>query len=366
MLKGLKTIKHFGILLLFVVFSTTTPLFAQEGHSPQTNAEESAGKDKAEFNASEFIMDHVSDSHEWHILTKKNGESVAIYLPVILYDKEKGLSFFSSKNLAHGNIHEGYKLEEEGELKGKIVSINAHGLVNEESLPLDLSMTKAVIGMLFAAIIGLFLFISMARSYSKTGISHPKGIQRFLEPLILFIRDDIAIANIGKHKYEKYMPYLLTVFFFILINNLMGLIPFPPPFGANVTGNIAVTFVLAFCTFLITQFSGNRNYWKHVFATPGVPFWLLPIMIIVELIGIISKPFALMIRLFANITAGHIIVLSLVCLIFIFGTLAVAPVSILFVIFMDCLELLVAFLQAYIFTLLSSLFISLAVEEEHH
>jgi F-type H+-transporting ATPase subunit a len=161
------------------------------------------------------------------------------------------------------------------------------------------------------------------------------------------------------------MPYLLTVFFFILINNIMGLIPFPPPFGANVTGNIAVTFVLAACTFFITQFSGNKAYWRHIFATPGVPFWLLPIMIPVELIGIISKPFALMIRLFANIVAGHIIVLSLICLIFIFGTLAVAPVSILFVIFMDCLELLVAFLQAYVFTLLSALFISLAVQEHH-
>ena len=161
------------------------------------------------------------------------------------------------------------------------------------------------------------------------------------------------------------MPYLLTVFFFILINNLMGLIPFPPPFGANVTGNIAVTFVLALCTFIITQLSGNRNYWRHVFAPPGVPFWLLPIMIPVEIIGLFSKPFALMIRLFANITAGHIIVLSLVCLIFIFKSLGVAPVSILFVIFMDCLELLVAFLQAYIFTLLSALFISMAVEEHH-
>jgi F-type H+-transporting ATPase subunit a len=362
----LKTIKHFVIFILSVVFLTASPLFAQEGHSAPEKAGETEGKEKAEFNASEFIMDHVSDSHEWHILTKKNGESVAIYLPVILYDKEKGFSFFSSKKLAHGHVYEGYRLEEEGDLKGKIVKVNAHGKVDEEYLPLDLSMTKAVIGMLFAAIIGLFLFISMARSYSKTGISHPKGIQRFLEPIILFVRDDIAIANIGKHKYEKYMPYLLTVFFFILINNLMGLVPFPPPFGANVTGNIAVTFVLAFCTFLITQFSGNKNYWKHIFATPGVPFWLLPIMILVELIGIISKPFALMIRLFANITAGHIIVLSLVCLIFIFESVAVAPVSILFVIFMDCLEVLVAFLQAYIFTLLSSLFISLAVVEEHH
>jgi F-type H+-transporting ATPase subunit a len=162
------------------------------------------------------------------------------------------------------------------------------------------------------------------------------------------------------------MPFLLTVFFFILINNIMGLVPFPPPFGANVTGNIAVTFVLATFSFIITQFSGNRNYWRHVFATPGVPFWLLPIMIPVEIISIFSKPFALMIRLFANILAGHIIVLSLVCLIFIFKSLGLAPVSILFVIFMDCLELLVAFLQAYVFTLLSALFISLAVVEEHH
>jgi F-type H+-transporting ATPase subunit a len=362
----LKTIKRLGILILFVVFSTAVRLNAQEGHSAPENAGELADPQKEEFNASEFIMDHVTDSHEWHILTKKNGEAVAIYLPVILYDKEKGLSFFSSKNLAHGNIYNGYKLEEEGDLKGKIVSVNSHGEVDEEKLPLDLSMTKTVIGMLFAAIIGLIIFISMARSYTKTGISHPKGIQRFLEPVILFVRDDIAILNIGKEKYERYMPYLLTVFFFILINNLMGLVPFPPPFGANVTGNIGVTFVLAFCSFIIIQFSGNKNYWKHIFATPGVPFWLLPIMIIVELIGIISKPFALMIRLFANIVAGHIIVLSLVCLIFIFGTIAVAPVSIFFVIFMDCLELLVAFLQAYIFTLLSSLFISMAVAEEHH
>ena len=276
-----------------------------------------------------------------------------------------GLDIFSSKKLAHGNTYKGYRLEEEGELKGKIVSVNEEGHADEENLPLDFSITKAVAGLFGAAAIGLLLFLSLARSYKKTGISHPKGIQSFLEPIILFVRDDIAISNIGKHKYEKYMPYLLTVFFFILINNLMGLIPFPPPFGANVTGNIAVTFVLALFTFIITQFSGNKNYWRHVFATPGVPFWLLPVMIPVELIGIISKPFALMIRLFANITAGHIIVLSLVCLIFIFKSLGVAPVSILFVIFMDCLELLVAFLQAYVFTLLSALFISLAVQDHH-
>jgi F-type H+-transporting ATPase subunit a len=327
---------------------------------------EPKSEEKGKFEASTYILEHIADSHEWHILRKKNGESVAIYLPVILYSKESGLHLFSSKKLAHGKEYKGFKLEEEGDLKGRIVSVDEAGKIDEENLPLDFSMTKTVIGMLSAAIIGLILFLLLARSYKKTGISHPKGIQSFLEPVILFIRDDIAIPNIGIHKYEKYMPYLLTAFFFILINNLMGLIPFPPPFGANVTGNIAITFVLAFFTFVITQISGNKSYWKHVFATPGVPFWLLPIMIPVEIIGLFSKPFALMIRLFANMLAGHIVILSLICLIFIFDSLAVAPVSILFVLFMDFMELLVAFLQAYIFTLLSSLFISLAVQEEHH
>jgi F-type H+-transporting ATPase subunit a len=359
----LKTKDLISLVFFLLLAGTTISALGNEAEEETKNKEKVESEEA--FDASTFIMEHIADSHEWHLLTKKNGESVAIYLPVILFSKDKGLDIFSSKKLAHGNIFNGYKLEEEGDLKGIIVNVNAEGQVDEENVPLDFSITKAVVGLLSAAIIGLFLFISLARSYKKTGISHPKGIQSFLEPVILFVRDDIAISNIGKGKYEKYMPYLLTVFFFILINNLMGLIPFPPPFGANVTGNIAVTFVLAVFTFLITQFSGNRNYWRHTFATPGVPFWLLPVMIPVEIIGIFSKPFALMIRLFANITAGHIIVLSLVCLIFIFKSLGVAPVSIMFVIFMDCLELLVAFLQAYVFTLLSALFISLAVQDHH-
>ena len=344
----------FSLLLLMFSF----PLSAQEEHGAPAAEEE--------FDAGSFILEHIADSHEWHILTKKNGESIAIYLPVILISREKGMDVFSSRKLAHGQQYKGYKLEEEGDLKGKIVNVNEDGTVNEEKLPLDFSITKAVVGLLFSVLLALWLFLSLSRSYKKTGISHPKGIQSFLEPIILFVRDDIAIANMGEHKYEKYMTYLLTVFFFIMFNNLIGLIPFPPPFGANVTGNIAVTLVLALCTFFITQFSGNKKYWRHLFATPGVPFWLLPVMIPVEIIGIFSKPFALMIRLFANITAGHIIVLCLVCLIFIFKSLMVAPVSIAFVIFMDCLELLVAFLQAYVFTLLSALFISMAMEEEHH
>jgi len=354
----LKTTKLPGLLFFLLLAGIAINASGQEV--------EHKAPEKEKFDASTFIIEHIADSHEWHLYTKKDGESVALYLPVILYSKEKGFDLFSSKKLAHGHEYKGYKLEEEGDLQGKIVNVSESGVIDEENLPLDLSMTKAVIGMLSAAIIGLLLFISLGRSYKKTGISEPKGIQSFLEPGILFIRDDIAIPNIGIHNYEKYMPYLLSAFFFIIINNLMGLIPFPPPFGANVTGNIAVTFMLATCTFFITQFSGNKTYWKHIFAAPGVPFWLLPIMIPVEIIGLFSKPFALMIRLFANITAGHIIVLSLICLIFIFDSLGVAPVSIVFVIFMDCLELLVAFLQAYIFTLLSALFISMAAPEAHH
>lgn len=352
----MKTRILFSFFLFLLLAGTAISSFGQEVQEKT----ESEGK----FDASTFILEHIADSHEWHILTRKNGEEVALYLPVILFSKEKGIDIFSSKKISGGNVYKGYKLEEEGDLQGKIVNVNQEGIIDKENLPVDFSMTKAVIGMLAAAIIGLLLFLSLSRSYRKSGISHPRGIQSFLEPVILFVRDDIAIPNIG-HKYERYMPYLLSAFFFILINNLMGLIPAPPPFGANVTGNIAVTFVMATCTFIITQFSGNKAYWKHIFAAPGVPFWLLPIMIPVEIIGLFSKPFALMIRLFANITAGHIIVLSLICLIFIFNSLSVAPVSIFFVIFMDFLELLVAFLQAYIFTLLSSLFIGMAIPENH-
>jgi F-type H+-transporting ATPase subunit a len=353
----LKTRNLIGFFLFLLFIGTYVQANAQDA--------EDKGEGKEKFKASEYILEHIADSHEWHVYTKQNGEEVSIPLPIIVYSKEKGLNFFSSKQLEHGQVYKGFKIEEEGDLKGKIVNVEASGQIDEKNLPLDLSMTKTVVAMLSAAIIGLFLFLSLARSYKKTGISYPKGMQSFLEPVILFIRDDIAIPNIGHHKYEKYMPYLLTAFFFILINNLMGLIPAPPPFGGNVTGNIAITFFLAFCTFIVTQFSGNKNHWRHVFATPGVPVWLLPIMIPVEIIGLFSKPFALMIRLFANMLAGHIVILSLICLIFIFHSLGLAPVSIFFVIFMDFMELLVAFLQAYIFTLLSALFISLAVQENH-
>ncbi len=321
---------------------------------------------EGKFDAAPFIMEHVADSHEWHILTKKDSTAVAVYLPVIIYDRESGLHMFSSRKIAHGQSYNGFAIAHDGKYAGKIIRVDENGHHDGSKPPLDFSITKSVFGMFVAALIMLWLMLALARSYKKTGISAPKGLQGFLEPVILFIRDDVAIPNIGEHKYTRFMPYLLTVFFFILINNLLGLVPIFP-FGANVTGNVNVTFVLALFTFLITQFSANKTHWRHVFAAPGVPFWLLPIMIPIEIIGLFSKPFALMIRLFANITAGHIIVLSLVTLIFIFKSLLVAPVSIVFVLFMDCIELLVAFLQAYVFTLLSALFIGMATAEpEHH
>jgi len=350
------------LVILFGLLAGTLPVLSSgNGQEEQTHAPK---EDK--FDASTFIIDHVADSHEWHLWTRKDSSSVAVYLPVILYDRETGFHFFSSRHIAHGHTHNGFGIAHEGKYEGKIVRIDADGHADEESIPLDFSVTKAVFAMLVASAILLWLMLSLAASYKKRGISAPKGFQGFLEPVILFIRDDVAIPNIGEKKYSRFMPYLLTVFFFILINNILGLIPIFP-FGANVTGNIGVTFVLAVFTFLITQFSANKTHWRHVFAAPGVPVWLLPIMIPIEVIGLISKPFALMIRLFANITAGHIIVLSLISLIFIFKSLWVSPVSVGFVLFMYCIELLVAFLQAYVFTLLSALFIGMAThEEEHH
>jgi len=343
-----------SVILIFIGLIISFQVIA----SDQPAAEEK--KAEEEFVAGKFILDHIKDSHDWHILTKKNGEHVSVYLPVILYSSSSGLNFFMSGKLAHGHTYRGFKLSGE---TGKIVEVNEAGEIT--GTPLDFSITKTVAGMMIAALVILILFLRMGKVYKRKKNIVPKGFNGFLEPMIIFIRDEIAIPNIGQHKFERFMPYLLTAFFFILMNNIMGLIPFFP-FGANVTGNIAVTMVLALITFLITQLSGTKDHWKHVFATPGVPVWLAPIMIPVELIGLFSKPFALMIRLFANITAGHIVVLSLVSLIFIFKALWVSSVSIPMVLFIDILEILVAFLQAYVFTLLSALFIGLAAKEHHH
>jgi len=377
-------------LLIGIIFIVPgTQLYGQDDH-PETddahhqtieeNHDDSGHGEAAEeeFNATEYILEHVSDSHDWHILTKKDGHHVAVPLPVILYSKHSGFHVFMSSKIAHGHSHEGFQMghgsidviNKKGEtveksLNGKIIEVDEHGEMVEAGLPLDFSITKNVFMMMLSVIILLWVFLSLARAYKKMGISEPKGLAGFIEPVIVFIEEDVAIPNIGEEKYMRFMPYLLTVFFFILLNNLMGLIPFFP-FGANVTGNIALTMVLAVITFLITQFSSNKGHWQHVFATPGVPKPLLLIMIPVEIIGLFTKPFALMIRLFANITAGHIIVLSLISMIFIFKSVFVAVPSVVMVIFMDFIELLVAFLQAYIFTLLSALFIGMAMPEHHH
>jgi F-type H+-transporting ATPase subunit a len=281
-----------------------------------------------------------------------------------------------SSKFHHGHdSYKGFKIEhEEGPNKGKIVRVKEGTMETdlEASLPIDLSITKNVLSIFISVAILCIIFISVARSYKRRKGQAPKGLQSFLEPVILFVRD-LAISSIGKEKYERFMPYLLTLFFFIFFNNLFGLVPFFPG-GANVTGNLGVTLVLAVFTFFITTFSGNRNYWKHIFNTPGVPWWLkypLPLMPIVEIMGVFTKPFVLMVRLFANITAGHIIILGFISLIFIFGNMnvymgyGVSVVSVLFAVFMGMLELLVAFIQAYVFTLLSALYFGMATEEHH-
>ncbi|MEY3679007.1 MAG: hypothetical protein RI924_1148 [Bacteroidota bacterium] len=327
------------------------------------------------FDTGAFILHHIADAHDFHFWGE--GEhSVGLPLPIILWT-EKGLVTFMSSAFHHDD--QGKHVVEAGgqrfvKLHEKIyyasATPNEHGVyveVNEKhetknAKPLDFSITKNVFSLLVSVTVLLVVFIGVARGYKKREGKSPKGFQSLIEPVILFVRDDIAKPNLG-YKYEKFMPYLLSVFFFIWFNNLLGLVPFFPG-GANVTGNIAVTMVLALCTFLITTFSGNKYYWKHIFMPP-VPWWMYPVMVPVEIVGIFTKPIALMIRLFANITAGHILMLSLICLIFIFKNLAIAPIAVPFAVFISLIELLVAFIQAFIFTILSALFIGMAIEEHH-
>ncbi|NVN94772.1 MAG: F0F1 ATP synthase subunit A [Bacteroidetes bacterium] len=352
------------IVLILITFSVS--------QSVKANEEKSKSK---KFNAGEMIIEHIADAHEWHIMTI--GEThISIPLPVILIFDGK-LSMFCSSRFHHGTeSYNGFKIAEEGKHKGKIVHIlaNANGQeVEDEKLPLDFSITKMVLSLFIGVFLLGLIFLSISHSYRKRGVAAPKGLQSLLEPIIIFVRDDIAKSSIGEKKYQKYLPFLLTIFFFIFLNNLMGLIPFFPG-GVNLTGNIAITLTLAVFTFLITTFSGNRAYWVHIVNAPGVPWWLkipIPLMPIVELVGVFTKPFVLMVRLFANITAGHIIALGFVSLIFIFGEMkpalgyGVSVVSVIFYVFMGLLELLVAFIQAYVFTLLSALYFGMAIEEHH-
>ncbi len=331
-------------ILAFIFLFNASLTFAHE-----EKPENKSGEEK--FNPSEMIIHHIQDSYYWH-LADIGEHPISIPLPVILYSSTKGLVTFMSSEFHHGKeAYLGYKIEH-----NHIVAEEAGEKIY------DFSITKNVASLLISALVLIFVFLAVGAGFRKNYGKAPKGIQSIFEPLIVFIRDEIAIPNIGEKKYLTYMPYLLTAFFFIWFNNLLGLLPQ----GANVTGNIAVTLTMAVFTLILTIFSGNKGYWKHIFATPGVPVALLPIMIPVELIGIFTKPFALMIRLFANITAGHIIILSILSFIFMFKNLGVAAVSVPFAVVMSLMEVFVAILQAYIFTLLSALFIGQAVAEHEH
>lgn len=371
--------------LLAAVFSVFSVLFfntsvAQEKHE---NKVENETTEKKAFDANEVIFGHVLDAHEFHFLSYKGSDGLqhhaTIPLPVILYSPQKGFDVFMSSKFHHGEEnYKGYDLltdEEIAEQKldpkkytaGQIVAINNNGEIDNSIKVYDVSLTRNVVQMLLALTLLVWVMLYMAKKYkSGQGVtSAPKGVQNLIEPVITFVRDEVAKPNLG-HRYKKYFPYLLTIFFFILINNLVGLIPG----SANVTGNIAFTMVLAVISFVVIMFSTNKHYWAHIF-NPPVPMGVKPILIPVEILGVFTKPFALMIRLFANMIAGHIIIISLISLIFIFGALntyigwGFSPLSVGFVIFIYLIEILIAFLQAYIFTILTAVFIGQAFEGSH-
>lgn len=316
-----------------------------------TFANEDVAEREAAFDPKEFALHHVQDAHSWSIF-----DVIHINLPCIVYNETDGLQFFMY------NSHEPI---------GAYVGDHHGGLTRTDGAPfIDFSITKNVFTMLLGAIILIVVLISVANTY-KTNKGAPKGVQSLLEPIFVFLRDDVAKAGIGP-KYEKFLPYISTIFFFVLINNLLGLIPVFPG-GANVTGNIAVTLVLALVAFIVINISGNKDYWLHI-VNPDVPFLVKFILIPVEFLGIFIKPISLMIRLFANIFAGHVIVLSLISLIFVFGkagqsvggSVAGAVIAVPFTLFISVIEVLVAFIQAYIFANLTSVFIGLAVAEHAH
>ena len=370
------------LLIIFAVFLLGG--ISRAGETTETNVQ---GKPSGIFKPGKFVIEHVSDAFEWHIATFGETE-ISIPLPIILYSSTKGWNVFMSSKFHHGkDSYKGFRIgsvakEEVNNLEdnqekvkdkyeGKIVEINTNDEV--VGLPVNLSITKTVTGIFVSVIVLLLIFLNIAKSAKRKVNQAPSGMQNLFEPVILFVRDDIAKPAIGEKRFEKFMPFLLSVFFFILINNILGLVPIFP-FGANVTGNIGVTMVLALFTFFVTTFNTNKHYWKEIY-NPDVPWWLkfpIPLMPIVELTGVITKPFVLMIRLFANMLAGHLIVTVFVSLIFIFavklgvaGGLGVSVISVLFSVFMLLLDVLVSFIQAYVFTLLSALYFGMASPEHH-
>ncbi|SEC35984.1 ATP synthase F0 subcomplex A subunit [Tenacibaculum sp. MAR_2009_124] len=326
-----------------------------------------------------YIKHHLADSHDFALYSYTNdaGERkhVGFPLPVIVWTS-KGLKTFMSSAFHHND--DGHLIVDKGDVKlvkihSKIYELNegatavafdeSHHATNAHKV-LDFSITKSVFGMLFAGLLMFLGFRSLAKGYKKGAI--PTGFGRVLEPLVLYVRDEIAKPNIGEKHYRKFMGFLLTVFFFIWILNLLGL----TPLGFNVTGQIAVTVCLAMFTFFIVQFSGNKDYWKHIFWMPGVPVPMKIILAPIEILGMLTKPFSLLIRLFANMTAGHFVVMSLIALMITlknqFGVVGSTGLSLLLALFISVIEILVAFLQAFIFTMLSSLFIGMAVAEHDH
>lgn len=361
-----------------------TELHQEVAPEAESSHDHSSEHTKEPFDAGEMILHHISDAHEIHVIG-----DLAIYLPIILYTND-GFNVFSSSHFYHNEQHAKY-LKDGVEKNAHYFVYDQYALYHEHIYYLnadgsfdidyntgetsnaavfDLSITKSVAGILLTCVLLILLFGSVAKSYKKRQGQAPKGIQSFMEPFILFIRDEVAIPSIGAHRADRFMPFLLTVFFFIWIANMLGLIPFIG--GFNITGTLSVTLVLAAIVFAITTFSGNKHYWGHLLWPPGVPTPIKFILVPIEILGIFIKPAVLMIRLTANITAGHIIILAFVSLILIFGqSSAVAGYGVgvgstLFMIFMFFIELLVAFLQAYVFTLLAALYFGDATQEAHH
>lgn len=353
-------VAFFSLIIIFFSNSLT----AQDNKQTAPTEAKQAEEKPEVLKPSDLIMEHIMDNHEYHFV-EVNGVDVAIPLPVIIYSPQRGFTSFISSKFEHGKaIYQGYKLNE----KGVIEAVKEDGSLDESVKTFDLSMTRNVVQMLLSLALLMVLVIRVANKYKKNGVHvAPTGFQNALEPVITFIRDEVGKPNLGP-KFEKFMPYLLTVFFFILINNIVGLIPGT----ANVTGNIAFTLVLAIISFFVILFSTNKHFWGHIFWPPGVPFLVKIILIPVELLGVFIKPAALMIRLFANMVAGHIVITCFVLLIFIFGAMSnvagwgFSPVSILFTVFIYFIEILVAFIQAFIFTNLTAVFIGQAMEAPHH
>ena len=341
-------------LFIFGAFSLNASE-PQEGHGEQVDTKE-------EIKA--FVDHHLKDSHYFTFFSDgKTGEHYGFALPVILWDNENGLVLFSASKFHHGEElaeinGQNYKLHHSQIYKTDAQGNFLHGGAEHPENPelIDFSITKNVLTMILVSLFLLLVFSQLGRSYKKKSV--PTGFGRFLEPLVIYVRDEIAKPNIGP-KYKKYVGFIMTVFFFILLLNLLGI----TPLGVNVTGNIAITFCLAMFTFVIVQFSGNKHYWKHIFWMPGVPVIMKIVLIPIEVLGIFTKPFALMIRLFANMTAGHVVLMSLLGLIVVFKTIFAGVAFFGFTLFIVLIELLVAFLQAYIFALLSALYIGMAVEE---